>query len=71
MRSCGFESHLRKLLFSLKRGKWVVSGVVVLFASALFNYLSNIHVYMTDYIYYRHIVMNYVVVWHILQNRWN
>ena len=34
--------------FSLKKGKWVVSGVVVLccLPFALFNSFSNIHVYI-------------------------
>ena len=62
MRRCGFESHLRQLIFFLKKGKHVVSCVVVLLPSALFNYLSDIHVGMYHTCIYMFNIHNFIIV---------
>ena len=55
-RSRGFESHLRAH-FSLKKGRWVVSGVVVLFFILITFLLStSVHVYS----YYNHLANHFV-----------
>ena len=53
-RSRWFKSYLRQLIFSLKKGKWAVSGVVLCCVVCHLHYLttflisSNIHVYVVQ-----------------------